>query len=227
MRKGGSRLAGADRRSAILAVAVRVFAEHGFSKAKIEWIADEAGVSPALVYRHFPSKISLFRAVLRRAIKGQDEGFRSFGIIEPSTRGLVRLIVQRMRIAVSPGPNLSDSFVRLTMGSLASDGSLVRFIYRRVARLSKPSLSVALSAAEAAGDSDGYLLSPEDALAFMEHVASSVQVSRSFDIPAIQYSGDDNALLKSLVMFCARGIGLRSDAVERYWPPSDRSAEAA
>jgi AcrR family transcriptional regulator len=227
MANGRRRLSSVDRRNDILSVATRIFAAHGFRQTKVELIAKEAGVSPALVYRHFPLKVSLYRAVLRRTIAWQDERFRSFGLPEPTTEGLVRLIVKRMRAVVMPEHLvMSNSSVRLMMESLSSDGGMLRFVYRRVARLTSPSLSAALDAARDAGDTDGIVLSAQDALAFMEQQALMVQATRSLSTSTIPYSASDDALLESLVMFCARGIGLRSDAVDRYWPRSERKVHA-
>ena len=56
-----------DRREAILAAALDVFAEHGFKGATIKTLASAAGLkSPALLYWYFPNKDELFLAVLWR-----------------------------------------------------------------------------------------------------------------------------------------------------------------
>ena len=53
-----------ERRAQILASAVPVFARHGFRDASLDDIAAEAGITRAIVYRHFDSKEELYRAVL-------------------------------------------------------------------------------------------------------------------------------------------------------------------
>jgi AcrR family transcriptional regulator len=53
------RLAAARRRELILAGAVEVFAGHGYEAASIAEIARAGGVTPAVVYDHFPSKAAL------------------------------------------------------------------------------------------------------------------------------------------------------------------------
>jgi TetR/AcrR family transcriptional regulator, regulator of autoinduction and epiphytic fitness len=56
-----------DRREAILAAALDVFAQHGFKGATIKTLAAAAGLrSPALLYWYFPNKDELFLAVLWR-----------------------------------------------------------------------------------------------------------------------------------------------------------------
>ena len=53
-----------ERRAAILAAAEAVFVAQGYSGASVRAIAQEAGVSSALLYWFFPSKADLFGAVL-------------------------------------------------------------------------------------------------------------------------------------------------------------------
>ncbi len=56
------------RRLRILEAAAYLFAEHGFSRTRVDQISERAGVSKGLVYVHFPSKEALFEAVLSLAI---------------------------------------------------------------------------------------------------------------------------------------------------------------
>ena len=59
-----------DSRTAILEAAGHVFAEHGLSGARIEAIAERAGVNKALLYYYFPSKDALYHAVLDEQLTG-------------------------------------------------------------------------------------------------------------------------------------------------------------
>ncbi|MFF7638387.1 TetR/AcrR family transcriptional regulator [Kitasatospora sp. NPDC008050] len=61
------RLTPADRRAQLLAVGARLFAAHPYDDVQMERVAETAGVSRALLYRHFPSKHALFAAVYRQA----------------------------------------------------------------------------------------------------------------------------------------------------------------
>lgn len=60
----GARMAGEERRLQILAVAVRLFSERGFRGTTTREIAQAAGVSEAMVFRHFATKEELYAAIL-------------------------------------------------------------------------------------------------------------------------------------------------------------------
>ncbi|MCX5208566.1 TetR/AcrR family transcriptional regulator [Kitasatospora sp. NBC_00240] len=61
------RLSPAERRAQLLSVGARLFAEQPYEYVLMEDVARQAGVSRALLYRHFPSKQALFAAVYQEA----------------------------------------------------------------------------------------------------------------------------------------------------------------
>ncbi len=61
---GGGRMAGEERRLQILRVAVRLFSQRGFRGTTTKEIAQAAGVSEAMVFRHFATKEELYNAIL-------------------------------------------------------------------------------------------------------------------------------------------------------------------
>jgi AcrR family transcriptional regulator len=65
-----ARFSAADRREQILEVAARLFARQGFQGTTTKGIAAHAGVTEALIFRHFPSKDHLYWAVIQSKIKG-------------------------------------------------------------------------------------------------------------------------------------------------------------
>lgn len=56
------------RRKQLLAVALEVFAEHGYHAASMDEIAARAGVSKPVVYQHFPGKLDLYLALLESSV---------------------------------------------------------------------------------------------------------------------------------------------------------------
>ncbi|MFF0866861.1 TetR/AcrR family transcriptional regulator [Nonomuraea sp. NPDC003560] len=61
------RLTPDGRHAQLLAVGARLFAAHPYADVLMEEVAEQAGVSRALLYRHFPSKQALFAAVYQQA----------------------------------------------------------------------------------------------------------------------------------------------------------------
>ncbi|MEO8436069.1 MAG: TetR/AcrR family transcriptional regulator [Pyrinomonadaceae bacterium] len=60
----GGRMAGEERRLQLLQVAMRLFSQRGFRGTTTKEIARAAGVSEAMVFRHFATKEDLYTAIL-------------------------------------------------------------------------------------------------------------------------------------------------------------------
>ena len=60
----GARMAGEERRLQIVRVAMRLFSQRGFRGTTTKEIAVAAGVSEAMVFRHFATKEELYSAIL-------------------------------------------------------------------------------------------------------------------------------------------------------------------
>lgn len=58
------RMSGDERRSQILQVAIKLFSQNGFRGTTTKEIARAAGVSEAMVFRHFATKDELYHAIL-------------------------------------------------------------------------------------------------------------------------------------------------------------------
>ncbi len=71
----GARMAGEERRLQILAVAVGLFSNRGFRGTTTKEIAQAAGVSEAMVFRHFATKEELYAAILDHKACAGGEAF--------------------------------------------------------------------------------------------------------------------------------------------------------
>ena len=65
-----TRLDSDERRKAIVAAAVPLFARKGFAGTTTKELAEAAGISEALLFRHFPSKKHLYDEILRLGCEG-------------------------------------------------------------------------------------------------------------------------------------------------------------
>lgn len=209
------RIPGNERRELILAAARRVFSFNGYHGAKTLQIAREAGVSEALVYRHYPSKLSLYRAVLRQIFREQDQNYAQVGVMEPSSRGLVKSLYRYFQSIVLDPHGPGQAGYRLTLASLAGDGYFAALIYRRAQRRSMRQIEAAHAAARAAGDVAGEALKIENVNMFIEHIGTMMNSIQVLDPASRPYADDGEALVRQAVWFCCRGLGLTDAAIAR------------
>jgi AcrR family transcriptional regulator len=95
-----ARMPGEDRRRQLLKVAIESFAQNGFSGTKTKEIAAAAGVSEAILFRHFASKEDLYHAILdeKEATMGGERWFVEMKELAErrDDRGLFRHVAWQM-----------------------------------------------------------------------------------------------------------------------------------
>jgi AcrR family transcriptional regulator len=199
-----------------LAAARRVFAQAGYDGAKTLQIARAAGVSEALVYRHFPSKQALYRAVLRQIFREQDDNWKTLGIPDPSTEALVRTIKNYLyAVVVEPHGAMHEGYMMI-LASLSADGTFASLLYRRSLRRTNRHIEEAHAAARASGDIAGKPLNISDTAMFIEHVGTMLNATRTLKQGSQPYTLAGEELAREAVWFCCRGIGLTEEAVARF-----------
>lgn len=223
------RLSAAGRRASIIAAARQVFARHGLEGARTQQIARAAGVSEALVFRHFPSKIHIYRAVLREVIADQNATFRATSSTEASTKGLLTMLAEVIDHALGGSRAHNAEGMRMVVGSLAGDGNYARLVYRRALRISHPALERALEGAGRDGGISGKALQTADAAAFIEHVSTMMMMARCHERIAIPYHDDARVVRDDAILFCARGLGIAENHILAFLaehPPREHEATA-
>jgi len=70
-----SRMAAGGRRGQVLQGAMKLFAEKGFRGTTTRHIAQELEISEALMFKYFPSKEALFRAIIQKKTDESEEIF--------------------------------------------------------------------------------------------------------------------------------------------------------
>src|SRR5258708_3675052 len=89
------RLRDADRSQAtILAAARDEFADHGLGGARMDRIAERAGLNKRLIYYYFEDKEQLFRAVLEQVYLGIREEERKLNLLELKPAEALRKLVE-------------------------------------------------------------------------------------------------------------------------------------
>src|SRR5438552_713078 len=131
------KLSAEERRAAILQAVRRVFAEKGFDGTTTRALADAAGVSEALLFKHFPNKEALFTAMQLSCCTAQDLGqLERLNALEPSASTLVLLahfLVSRIVGGCASPDDERAIQNRLLLRSLAEGGEFARFLLGRLA----------------------------------------------------------------------------------------------
>src|SRR5215469_17039595 len=141
-----TRLDSDDRRRTIVNAAVPLFARKGFAGTTTRELAAAAGVSEALLFRHFPSKQSLYREI---------PALERLAVLPPSTETAVRIVrfmVRRFVMGSDCERRDIDLKMRLVLHSLIEDGDYARELFTTIAPRVVPLFSASLDAAQAAGD---------------------------------------------------------------------------
>src|SRR5215470_15744222 len=87
------RLSSEERRAAIIKAVRRAFAEKGFHGITTRELADAAGVSEALLFKHFPTKEALFTAMQFSCCKEEHHSrIERLKALEPSASTLVLMV---------------------------------------------------------------------------------------------------------------------------------------
>lgn len=209
------RLTSPERRGLILEAARKVFAESGYEGAKTQRIAAEAKVSEALVYRHYPSKLALYRAVLRLLIREQDANLQTMFLPGPTTQGLVDSIRNYIEISLSQTEGRMHEGLRMLLASLAGEGGYASLVYRRAQRIMQHRILAAVEAARASGDMTGRALHPKNLAIFQEHLGTMLNMVRALPNHSELYDEADDGLVQDAIWFCCRGIGLTDEAIRR------------
>jgi AcrR family transcriptional regulator len=100
-----------DKRAAILAGALTVFARDGYTRAGIDAIATEAGVSTRTIYNHFEDKARLFQTVIRDSAERVADA--QLAVMDRYLHRVVDIeadLVEFARAWLAPMPDAADHF---------------------------------------------------------------------------------------------------------------------
>src|SRR3954452_9543802 len=150
-----SRLDSDERRQAIADAAIPLFARKGFGGTTTRELAEAAGISEALLFRHFPSKELLYREILQQVGCQGDTVLEQLSTLPATTAtlvGMVRFMVRRFVAGSDADRADLDPRLRLILHSCLEDGDYARELFETVAERVVPLFAASIEAAAAAGD---------------------------------------------------------------------------
>ncbi len=211
-----------ERRASIIAAAMPLFAARGLEGVKTREIAEAAGVSEALLYRHFPSKEDLFANVKVTCLDDNAEDVDRLNRLPDNTSTFVLAMAMVLRrVSGLPGPLTAAqcNVKQLMLRSLLNGGDFARGFIKTVAAPWVDKLQRSWQAAWDAGD----LLPgspPADISVWLaHHMAFGFAAFNLVSPPVKELPLAGEALLDELTRFALRGIGLRPEVIEAHFNP--------
>lgn len=218
-----------ERRKAIVRTAVPLFARKGFAGTTTRELAEAAGISEALLFRHFPSKQLLYREILRLGCEG-DPALEKLTTLEPSTATLVcmvRFMVRRFLLGGEAERAELDPRLRLLLHSFLEDGDYARELFETVSGRVVPLFAASLAAATAAGDATARCGTPANIFWFAQHVAAMMAVAALPEPSCIPYEGNLDDIVSEAGAFILRGIGVSDAAIAAVDAAPGRALQSA
>ena len=214
------RLDSDERRKAIVRAAVPLFARKGFAGTTTRELAEAAGISEALLFKHFPSKQSLYREIRQLGCEG-DPALETLASLPPSTATLVWMMrfmvrhflgadgerARRARFAAAAGraqfSRRRRICARAVRGGVRARPAAVRGLLRGGGRGRRYRRAIR-------GRATGR---PRNLFWFAQHVPAMLALAGLPGRNCVPYEGTLDELVDEATAFILRGIGMRDDAI--------------
>ena len=216
------RLSAEARKEAIVEAVQDVFAEKGFDGTTTRELAKAAGVSEALLYKHFPSKESLYAAMLDACAKGPTFAEASRILELKSSTSTLVIMVHFMishYVLGRAGDSHRAALNALLVRSLLGDGEFVRLMHKKLAAAWLKKFEACLNAAAKAGEMNDVPVRRDLCVWFVQHVAFSLMLHLQPKVAAVDYKISKEELVSQATWFALLGVGLKEDAARRYYSP--------
>jgi AcrR family transcriptional regulator len=209
-----TRLDSDERRKAIVTAAVPLFARRGFAGTTTKELAEAAGISEALLFRHFPSKKHLYGEILQLGCEG-DPALERLATLEPSTATLVHMTTFMVRYFLLGGVDRAEieTRLRLVLHSFLEDGEYARELFDTIFERVHPLFVASIEAATLAGDLKPEPIASANRFWLGHHVAAMVAFVFLPGRAAIPYQGPVAALVEEASWFILRGMGMKDAAI--------------
>lgn len=132
-RTPAGRMSAEERRNQIVQIAAELFSQKGFRGTTTKEVAARAGVSEAIIFRHFATKDDLYAAIL--GFKIQQAGERlTTQLTEAASRKDDRAFFGSLAFEMLEFHCKDESFIRLLLYSALEGHDLSAFVYHSAAR---------------------------------------------------------------------------------------------
>ena len=129
-----SRLSAEERRLQILRVAVSLFSQRGFVGTTTKEIAQAAGVSEAMVFRHFATKQELYSAILDHKACSGDTMNPEAMVAEALQEKDDRAVFERLAVGALDHHECDPEFQRLLLHAALEGHELAQMFFEKFVR---------------------------------------------------------------------------------------------
>ena len=214
------RLPSGERRQAIVTAVKGVFAAKGFDGTTTRELARAAGVSEALLYKHFPSKESLYAAMLDACADGRMAAEFGRVLARPASTSTLIVLVHFLTSHFVLSKDLQKvTMHRLVLRSLLEDADFVRLGARQFDASWIRKVEACIGAAVKAGDLKATPVRRDLGAWFVHHLAFALMLHLQPKVPPVDYGIPRSALVVQAVWFLLRGMGLEEAAIRRHYRP--------
>jgi AcrR family transcriptional regulator len=220
--KSVKKLTGDERRAAIVNAVRQLFAEKGFDGTTTRELAVAAGVSEALLFKHFPNKEALYSAMQLACCNERDfDQIERLKTLEPSASTLVLLVHFLVsRVLVEPECNPDKAIhARLMLRSLTEDGEFVRLCLQGLPSHFNQLMTACLRAAIAVGDAYDGPVQAGLGCWLTHHLATMIKAYMLPTTAVINYELPREKIVEQTVWYTLRGMGLKEEVIRRYYNP--------
>ncbi|HEV8542229.1 MAG TPA: TetR/AcrR family transcriptional regulator [Verrucomicrobiae bacterium] len=217
------RLTSEERKRAIINAALPLFAEKGFGKTTTRDLAEAAGISEPLLYKHFPSKEALYREIQDFSCRETDPITSKLRSLPPSGSALVHLVyfLTRLLVQEKPGDAISwEMRFRLMIHSFLEDGSYARLMHRNRFEPFCAQIVRCIQAGINSGEITPGPTGGMNAAYFAHHVGAWIALTNLPGKPTLNYGvgkKDQENLVEEAVWFCLRGMGMKDEAIKTHF----------
>jgi AcrR family transcriptional regulator len=212
------RLSKLERRAAIIAAVRPLFAEKGCKGVTTRELGEAAGISEALLFRHFPNKEALYTQVQLSSMHEETARAAWVDALPESTKTLVFMLGELMSRVVSgemvPGGE-DPHFWRMILNSIMEGSEFARQALQGMPSRMNRKLAACLEAAVGVGDARPGPPSPWVAGWFATHLGAMLMIHLTPEIPVIDYGTSKDDLARQALWFCLRGMGVKDEAIAR------------
>jgi len=132
-RASSSRMSAENRRQQIIAIAGELFSQKGFRGTTTKEIAERAGISEAIIFRHFASKDELYTAILTSKIQQAGERLDT-QLAEAANRKDDKAFFGMLAFEMLEFHCKDESFIRLLLYSALEGHDLSTVVFHSAAR---------------------------------------------------------------------------------------------